>query len=346
MRGFNGTAVAAGLTVGVLIGAAWAQAPAFRPPRGLEDQEISVPDDNPMTAGRIRLGEQLFFDKRLSKTKQMSCETCHVPEKGWTDGLALSPKFDGSLNTRHTPTLYEVAYAPDLYWDGRAKGLETQILAAWKGQMGGDPDAIAKELDAVAGYKSAFQQEFSGAPSGDTIVKALASFVRTLHAGDTPWDRMDRKARETSEAGKGFKVFSEVASCTNCHLPPVFSDTLFHNVGVGFDKENPDLGRGKILADAAQKAGRALSAEEKKLTGAFKTPTLRGVALSGPYLHDGRAKTLEEAVDLMLKGGIKNEHLDEKLQPKSLSAAQRKELLAFLNSLTPEKKPYKRPALP
>jgi cytochrome c peroxidase len=321
--------------------------PGFTLPRGLKDQPLEVPADNPITAGKLRLGEQLFFDKRLSKTKKMSCETCHVPEKGWTDGLALSPKFDGSMNTRHTPTLYEVAFAPDLYWDGRAKGLEAQILAAWRGQMGADPDEIAKELTAIPAYKAAFEKELGGPPSGDRVVKALAAFVRTIHAGDTPFDRLSGSARETSEAGKGFKVFSDVASCTNCHLPPVFSDTLFHNVGIGYDKEKPDLGRGGILQAAAQKGGKPLTPEEQKLMGAFKTPTLRGVALSGPYFHDGRAATLEEAVDTMLKGGIKNDHLDtEKLQPKTLTAEQRKQLLAFLNSLTPVQKTHPRPKLP
>ena len=319
---------------------------AFTPPRGLQDQPLDVPADNPLTAGKIKLGEQLFFDKRLSKTKTMSCETCHVPEKGWTDALPFSPKFDASVNTRHTPTLYGAAYYPDLYWDGRAKGLEAQILAAWKGQMGADPDTIAKDVEAIPAYKAAFEAELGGPPTGDRIVKALATFVRTIHAGDTPWDRMDAKARGKSEAGKGFKVFSEVASCTNCHLPPTFSDTLFHNIGIGADKEKVDPGRGAILTAAAQKANRALTPDEEKQIGAFKTPTLRGIAASGPYFHDGRAKTLDEAVDLVVKGGIKNDHLDEKLQPKTLTPAQRKELMAFLNSLTPEPKPYKRPALP
>lgn len=320
--------------------------PAFTPPRGLQDQEIVVPPDNPLTAGKIKLGEQLFFDKRLSKTKAMSCETCHVPEKGWTDQLALSPKFDGSMNTRHTPTLYGVAFYPDLYWDGRAKGLETQILAAWKGQMGGDPDAVAKELEAIPAYKSAFEAELGGPPTGDGVVKALASFVRTIHAGDTPWDRMDPKKRDGSEAGRGFEVFSKVAQCSLCHLPPIYSDTLFHNVGVGTDKEKPDLGRGKILADAAAKSNQPASPEAEALTAAFKTPTLRGLVLTYPYFHDGRAATLDAAVDAMLKGGIPNPHLDEKLKPKSLTAKQRAELLAFLKSLTPDPKPYPRPTLP
>lgn len=330
--------------------ASLAEAPSttFKPPRGLEDMEITVPADNPMTPGKIALGEQLFFDKRLSRTKAMSCETCHVPEKGWTDGLALSAKFDGSLNSRHTPTLIGVAYAPDLYWDGRAKGLEAQILAAWKGQMGADPEAVAKELDAIAGYKAAFAREFGGPPSAEGIVRALASFVRTIHAGDTPWDRhpQDEKSLSRSRAGRGFKVFSEVAHCTLCHLPPLYSDTLFHNVGVGSAAEKPDLARGKILADAATKAGQPVPPEAETLMGAFKTPSLRGAVSTPPYFHDGRTKTLEEAVDLMVKGGIPNAHLDEKLKPARLTATERRELLAFLRSLTPAEKPYKRPKLP
>ncbi|MBI3932551.1 MAG: cytochrome-c peroxidase [Acidobacteria bacterium] len=316
-------------------------------PYGLRDMEIPVPPDNPLSPGRITLGEQLFFDKRLSKTKAMSCETCHVPEKGWTDGLAFSPKFDGSLNTRHTPTLYGVAYAPELYWDGRAKGLEAQIVAAWKGQMGADPDAIAKELDGIRGYRAAFEREMGGPPTGDRIVKALASFVRTIHAADTPFDRMEKEPRQAkSDAVQGFKVFSETARCTLCHLPPLYSDTLFHNVGIGFEKETPDLGRGKFLADAAARAGQPAPAEAETAKGAFKTPSLRGVAVTGPYFHDGRAATLEESVDLMVKGGIPNPHLDEKLKPATLTAAERRKLLAFLESLTPEGKPYTRPRLP
>jgi cytochrome c peroxidase len=342
------------LTLSLLAGLAWlplsaarAQAPAFTPPRGLEDQPLAgVPDDNPITAGKIALGQQLFFDTRLSKTGKMSCETCHVPEKGWTDGLKLSPKFDGSMNTRHSPTLYGVAFYPDLYWDGRAKGLEAQILAAWKGQMGADPDAIAKAVAAIPGYAAAFQKEMGGEPTGDRIVKALATFVRTIHAGDTAWDRLPAKTRDASPAGKGFEVFSKVAQCTLCHLPPTYSDTLFHNVGIGFDTEKPDLGRGKILADAAAKAAAPAPPEAETLQGAFKTPTLRGIALSGPYFHDGRAATLEEAVDLMIKGGIANPRRDEKLKAVTLTAAQRASLLTFLRSLTPVKKTYPRPKLP
>ena len=325
-----------------------AAAAAFKPPRGLESMAIPVPDDNAMTPGKIALGEQLFFDKRLSKTKQMSCETCHVPKKGWTDGLALSPRFDGSMNTRHTPTLYGVAYYPNLYWDGRASGLEAQILAAWRSQMGADPEAMAKELDGIPAYKTAFERELGGPPTGDRIVKALAAFVRTIHAGDTAFDRMkqDDASLKKTAAGRGFLVFRDTAKCTLCHLPPLFSDTLFHNVGIGFDKPTPDMGRGKIVSDAAAKAGKPAPQDAQSLMGAFKTPSLRGVALTGPYFHDGRAKTLEEAMDLMLKGGIPNKHLDEKLKAWPVTAAQRRDLLAFLNSLTPAVRTHKRPTIP
>jgi cytochrome c peroxidase len=320
------------------VSARQAEKPAFTPPRGLTSSPIQVPPGNPMTAARIALGKQLFFDQRLSRTKKMSCETCHVPEKGWTDGLALSPRFDGSMNTRHTPTLYGAAYYPDLYWDGRSKGLEAQIAAAWKGQMGADPDAIATELNAIPGYKAAFEKEFGGPATGARIVDALATFVRTIHAGDTEWDRtkQDPASLKQTAIGRGFIVFSEVAHCTNCHLPPIFSDTLFHNVGVGYDKETPDPGRGKVVTN------------DPKMMGAFKTPSLRGVALTGPYFHDGHAKTLEEAADFMLKGGIKNPSLDEKLQVYEVTPEQRRDLLTFLRSLTPAdaKKTYPRPTLP
>jgi cytochrome c peroxidase len=278
----------------------------------------------------------------------MSCETCHVPEKGWTDGEKLSKKDDGGLNSRHTPTLYESAYYADLYWDGRSKGLEAQILAAWKSQLGADPDAIAKELAEVSGYKTAFEEAMGETPTAAGIVKALAGFVRTIHAGGTEYDRLVMaKKLETSEVGAGFKVFSgEVAKCTNCHLPPIFTDTLFHNVGIGFDTDKPDLGRGKFLADAAAKKGEPAPPETDAMKGAFKTPTLRGIALSGPYFHDGRAETLEQAVDLMLAGGIANPNRDPKLEPAKITKKQREQLLAFLKALTPDTKPYPRPTLP
>ena len=320
----------------------------WTPPRGLEGVDLLVPAENPMTEGKIHLGEKLFFDKRLSKTKAMSCETCHVPEKGWTDNKKVSEKFDGSLNTRNTPTLYGVGFYPNLYWDGRAKGLEAQILAAWKGQMGADPEAIATELEAVPAYAAAFRSELGGPATGERIVMALASFVRTIQAGDTAWDRLPQqdKLSGRGDIPKGFKVFSEKAACTLCHLPPLFSDMDFHNIGIGFDTEKPDGGRGKALTDAATKANQPVPPEAAGLTGAFKTPSLRGVFLTAPYFHDGRAATVEEAATLLISGGIPNPNHDPLLQPQKLTPKERKQLLAFLKAMTPEVKPYPRPQIP
>jgi cytochrome c peroxidase len=173
----------------------------------------------------------------------------------------------------------------------------------------------------------------------------LATFVRTIYAGDTPFDNVPPEA-EGNDLAKGFKVFSEVAHCTLCHLPPLFSDTLFHNMGVGMDRPKKDPGRGKVLADTALAAGKPVPPEAKVLRGAFKTASLRGLLLTAPYFHDGRAKTVEEAAGLMMKGGIPNPHRDAKLKAWPLTPQQREQLLAFLRSLTPESKPYPRPEVP
>lgn len=270
------------------------------PPRGLETQTLNVPADNPLTVEKVDLGKMLFFDKRLSKDGSMSCQSCHVHELAWTDGVALSTKQNGEKNTRNSPTLYNVGYQPTnaqtgYYWDGRAASMEANVEAAWKGHMGGDPDAMAKKLAEIPAYAAAFQKAFpdQAAPAGASIVKALTSFVRTLRSGDSPYDR-----GTMSEAAKrGEKAFA--TRCASCHVPPLFTDFMFHNVGVGDPK---DVGRLKIEPD------------NKARTGAFKTPTLRGAARGKPYFHDGSVATLREAVALMAKGGNDNEHLDPILQ--------------------------------
>ena len=315
---------------------------------GLADQPLPIPDDNPMSAEKILLGEWLFFDVRLSETKQMSCETCHVPEQGWADGRARSPKHDGSLNVRHTPSLYGAGFFPELYWDGRAQGLEAQVRAAWEGQMGARPARIAAELGQMSGYRGAFQEAFGGPPTADRIVNALATFVRTIHAGDTPWDRhpKDEAALDETEVGRGFRVFSKVAQCTLCHRPPVFTDTQFHNVGIGMAGETPHAGRAAYLAATAARVGAPAGADANAAFGAFKTPSLRGVTRHPPYFHDGRAETLEAAVDLILAGGVSNPALDEKLVARRLTPEQRASLLAFLAALAPDASVYLRPVLP
>jgi cytochrome c peroxidase len=309
------------------------------PPRGLERIALTPHDHNPTTAEKVALGELLFFDTRLSDTGTHACVTCHLPEKGWTDGLAASPKANGKLNTRHSPTLYNVGYATEWYWDGRSATLEEQILAAWGGQMGGTPEKVAATLAGIPVYRAHFQRAFGEGPTPDSVVKALASFVRIkLRAGDSPWDRHEAGEADavSEDAIKGYGVFLQKAACAVCHTPPLYTDMKYHNVGVGYaNAEEPDPGRFKVTQNQAE-------------IGAFKTPGLRGVASTGPYFHDGSAATLEEAVDFMLGGGHRdnNTHIDPRLQKVELSAEERAQLLAFLQALTPADTSFAAPTLP
>src|SRR4030095_6853672 len=183
-------------------------APAAKPDVGPLG-EMAVPADNPITPEKVELGKKLFFDTRLSKTGKMSCESCHLPEKGWADGNALSTKFDGSMTTRHTPTLINSRYYKQWYWDGRAATLEGQVTAAWRGQMGGDPDAVAMTLNGIAAYKADFQKVYGGPETGDNIAKSIAAFVRTIRSENSPWDKYQGgdKSAVGEDAVKGFAVF-------------------------------------------------------------------------------------------------------------------------------------------
>jgi cytochrome c peroxidase len=299
--------------------------------------EIKVPAGSELTPQKVALGKQLFFDKRLSKDGSASCETCHVPEKGWTDGKAFSTKVGGGVNTRHSPTLVNVAYNQRWYWDGRAETLEKQIVAAWKSQMGADPAAIATAVGKIPGYAVQFRTIFNHDATPDDVVAALASFVRTIQSGDSPWDLYEKGDKKAvgEDAVRGAELFKGKAQCAGCHTPPLYTDLGFHDVGIGYDKPEPDPGRGKISKD-------------EKENGAFKTPSLRSVTAHAPYFHDGRAATIEAAVDYMLSGGIKdkNPNLDPRLQKIKLSAKEHDDLIAFVKSLEPKMPPFQRPTLP
>jgi cytochrome c peroxidase len=303
-------------------------------PRVSRIPDPPIPATNPSTPDKVALGKQLFFDRRVSGPGNFSCETCHVREKGWTDGLALSPRADGSPNTRHSPTLYNVAYLSTWYWDGRAPTLEAQILAAWRVQMAADPAVVAARLAAVPGYRDQFQKVFGGPPSPENIPMALAAYVRTLRSGDSRWDRyeMGDRGAVSADAIAGYQLFTGKARCVACHYPPVYTDSLFHNVGLEHGKPRPDPGRFNVTKDA-------------KDTGAFKTPTLRSVAISGPYFHDGSAAHLEEAVRYMVSGGKPDPNKDPLLMPVELSDGEIAQIVAFLQALTSDERLVK-PSLP
>ncbi len=293
-----------------------------------------IPADNQLTPEKVALGRELFFDERLSGDGKLSCYSCHVCEKGLTDGLAKAVGAYNKQLPRSSPTLWNIGYHHDFYWDGRSASLEKQAMAAWTGaNMGAKPDDILKKINALDGYRQQFQKVFGGGGiTPDHVVKAIASFERTIISGDTAWDRFragDGSAMSDS-AKRGWQVFQD-AKCTNCHDGVLLTDQQYHNVGIGMDQKEPDVGRSKVT-------------NKPEDTGAFKTPTLRDIDKSAPYFHDGSVKTLEEAVDLMLGGGKPNDHLDKKnLQKRTLTKQQRDDLLAFLRSLNVDCKLTKPP---
>jgi cytochrome c peroxidase len=318
------------LTVGIL-GCEKRETAEFKPeilplPKPLERYEaMEVPADNPLTAEKAALGRQLFFDKRLSADESRSCYSCHVCEHGLTDGL---PKAIGAFNKqlpRSSPTLWNIGYHKMFYWDGRSPSLEKQAMAAWTGGNMGAKDheaEIIAKINALQGYRSQFQKVFGGEATADNIMQAISTFERTIISGDTAWDRWQAGDQSAvSEAAKrGYEVF-KAAKCNNCHDGLLFTDQQFHNVGVGMDAPEPDKGRFNVT-------------KKDEDTGAFKTPTLRDIAKSAPYFHDGSIATLEQAVDLMLGGGKPNPYLDKKnLEKRTVTAEQRADLLEFLKSL-------------
>jgi cytochrome c peroxidase len=290
-----------------------------------------------MTPEKVALGRQLFFDKRLSGDQSRSCYSCHVCEKGLTDGL---PKAIGAYEKalpRHSPTLWNIGYHKEFYWDGRSASLEKQAMAAWQGGNMGAKDKEAEivgRINALQGYRQQFQKVFNSDATAENIMMALSAFERTIIGDHTAYDKF-REGNQSamSEAAKrGYEVFKQ-AKCDNCHAGILFTDLQFHNVGIGMDAATPDIGR-------------ATPTKKPEDTGAFKTPTLRDVARSAPYFHDGSAATLEEAVDIMLGGGKPNQYLDKKnIEKRNVTPEQRADLLEFLKALNVDCQ-LKEPPLP
>lgn len=292
-------------------------------------EAMKIPADNPMTLEKASLGRKLWFDKRMSGDGTRSCYGCHVNEKGLTDGVALNKGAYEKALTRHTPTLWNIGYHDEWYWDGRAKTLEGQALAAWKLANMGAKDKEKDEIraDVIAKlnelYKAEITAVFGGPATDKQLSQALAAYMRTIISQTTPFDKYLKgdKSAISEAAQRGWLVFNK-AKCVNCHVGSLLTDKQFHNVGIGMKAEKPDLGRFNVT-------------KIEKDTGAFKTPTLRDVARSAPYFHDGSVATLEEAVKLMVGGGIDNPHLDRvNLQKADLTEGEVKDLIEFLKSLT------------
>lgn len=298
---------------------------------------VPVPPDNPPTEESIALGKKLFFDTRLSADNTVSCASCHDPRHNFTDGMPTAKGIRNQFGRRNSPTVVNAAYAPLLFLDGRAASLEEQAGGPIANpiEMGETHATVSAKLERIPEYKEAFERAFG--PGSVTIGKiemAVASYERTVLSGDSPFDRFlykDDKSALSEAAQRGMKIFVDKkrGNCSTCHTIgetyALFSDGKFHNIGAGIDTKGQmtDLGRYEQTKAEADK-------------GAFRTPSLRNVALTAPYMHDGSLKTLKDVVDFYAGGGTSNPQLDPEIHELKLSGQDRADLVAFLESLTGE----------
>ena len=322
--------------------------PPFVPGPPADFESPVIPADNPQTPEKVALGKQLYFDTRLSADGSRSCYSCHLVDNGLTDGRPVAEGALGRILTRSSPTLWNIAYHTQFYWDGRSGSLEAQARAAWTGgNMGADADAVVAELNAISGYAEQFEAVFGGPATPDNVVQAISAFERdAFYCGDSAYDdwRRGEPSAISEQAMRGAELFTAGAGCATCHSGVLFTDMSYHNVGIGMDAEEPDLGRGRVTEEDV--CGATL---DEPCQGAFKTPTLRDVSKSAPYFHDGSVATLEEAVRLMANGGLDNPYLDtDELTDRELSDEQIADLVAFLESLDCQSGPqiFEPPALP
>ena len=297
-----------------------------QPPLGLPP--LSWPSANPYSIAKVELGRYLYFDKRLSADDSVSCASCHDPRFAFTDGLAVSKGIKGQTGTRSAPTILNRAYALAQFWDGRAGSLEEQAQGPMANpiEMGNTHNAIVDRLKKIEGYRPLFTKAFGTAEIDiGRVSMALACFERTLLSGNAPYDRYkqgDHKAMSAQQV-RGMSVFFDKAQCDKCHEGANFTLNAYANIGVGMDKADPDTGRYAVTRDPRD-------------WGVFKTPTLREVAHTAPYMHDGSLATLDDVVEFYNKGGVPNKNLDANIKPLHLTDQQKKDLVAFLNALSGE----------
>jgi cytochrome c peroxidase len=334
-----------------------------RPPLGLP--AVPVPADNPATAEKIALGRKLFFDRRLSMNSTFSCAMCHIPEQGFTSNeLQTALGVEGRTVRRNSPTLYNVAYFGTLFHDARENRLEQQIWGPMlaRNEMGNP--SVGVVIDKIKGmpdYDGLFESAFEGrGPTMETVGAAIASYQRALVSADSPFDRWHFAGEETAlgdAAKRGFRLFTGKAGCAACHtVAPghaLFTDDRLHNTGIGFrasmrvqpPTQKLQVAPGievevdrAVFASAAERPpndlGRYEVTQDPQDRWKYKTPSLRNVALTAPYMHDGSLSSLREVVDFYNRGGVPNPLLDPRIRPLGLSASEVEDLAAFLESLT------------
>ena len=294
-----------------------------RVPLGLEPVK-----SEPVSVEVVALGRRLFFDPILSADRTVSCATCHQPEHGFASPEAVSVGIGGMKGTRNAPSILNTVYRKSLFWDGRTATLEEQALEPIENavEMGHDLSNIIERLEEDPDYSEHFQRVFGQPVTTEGLGRALASFQRVLLSGDHGVDRF--RAGEfkalTTEERNGMWIFESKGQCWRCHSGANLTDEDFHNTGVSWGKKPLDLGRFEVTGNEYHR-------------GQFKTPSLRSVALTPPYMHDGSIKTLREVVDFYNEGGGTNPQLDNNVNPLNLTERELEFLTAFLKSLKPSR---------
>ncbi len=332
------------------------------PPLGLP--AVTVPVDNPITQEKISLGRKLFYDRRLSLNNTFSCAMCHVPEQGFTNNeMATSVGIEGRTVRRNAPTLYNVAYATSLFHDGRESTLEQQVwgpLLAHNEMANPSVGSVINKINHNADYPSMFMQAFGKVASMETVGMALASYQRTLNSANSAFDRWyfgaDKQALNAQQQ-RGLALFTGKANCISCHNigkeTALFTDNSNHNTGIGYaeamkksaDKQRIQIAPG-VYVDAAttlvntvaeakpNDLGRYEITQNPQDRWKYKTPSLRNISLTAPYMHNGQFSSLQQVVEFYNDGGIPNENLDPLIKPLHLSNQEVKDLTAFLQTLT------------
>jgi cytochrome c peroxidase len=305
----------------------------IHPPLGLP--AVPIPADNPPTAETIALGRRLFYDMRLSRDNSIACASCHTPQTDFANRVPLSVGVDAKLGERNAPSIENTAYLPLQFWDGRASSLETQVAGPMANpiEMAQPHDVAVSKLAEDPAYHSLFTQAF-GTPdvSIGRIEKAIASFERTILTGNSAFDRYQYGGDHTALTAaqiRGLEVFKDPhrGNCAACHSvgadSALFTDGKFHNTGEGVADDG-------IILDV----GRFHETKVVTDTGAFQTPSLRNVANTAPYMHDGKLKTLPDVVDFYAGEGNSNPYLDKEMRKIVLTGQDRRDLVEFLRSLT------------
>lgn len=339
--------------------------PGATPPVPLFSAQVIqsfTPPDNPITEAKAKLGDMIFDEKRVSTDGSVACNTCHSPRNGFTTHTETSRGVGGQIGKRNAPSILNAMFYKAMFWDGRAATLEEQATVPILNpvEMGQkDPKDVVAKLAAIPEFVEAFQKVFGRPPNWEDMGKALAAFERTRLSTEAPFDRFlhgDEKALNASQR-RGWALFTGKARCGSCHTYdpalPLFGDNRFHNTGAAASKQdfNQLAKRAAQSAAARNQAeidklaletdysdlGRFLVTQKREDIGGFKTPFLRDVLLTGPYMHDGRLETLWDVIEFFNKGGERNPFLDAEMKPLGLAGDEVDDLVNFLGALTSDR---------